>query len=212
MLSTEYFESIPAGNLSFSCRRLNYGVGINDAPFITNIKIDGRTHTHPAMKCWSHMLERCYSKRAQERHPTYIGVTVCDEWISFMGFFAWWKANQVDNWFIDKDILTDDMVYSPSSCLFVPRWLNNLLLDPKRKRDGLPIGANWHQRVGAYQARVCDFKTGKRRHIGYFSSIEEANMAYINHKIEVATSLKPDMDSIDSRIYPRVIEIINRMK
>ena len=211
MIDLSLFESISADSHSIARRKLQYGVGINDAPFVTNIKIDGKTKTHPAIKCWNHMLERCYSAKTQAKHPTYIGVTVCNEWHRFMRFYDFWIENYIDGYCLDKDILFDSKIYSPETCLFVPHWVNNMLLDPKNKREGVPIGANWHKRIGAYQVRVCNYKTGDRVHFGYFDNKEDANKEYVKQKLLILESLKTDLDDIDKRIYKRAVEIVGRM-
>lgn len=46
------------------------------------------------------------NKVEHKKWPSYIGVTVCDEWRSFMKFREWWLENHVDGWQIDKDLLT----------------------------------------------------------------------------------------------------------
>ena len=49
-------------------------------------------------------------------------------------------------------------------------------------------------------------------HLGYFDTPEAAHAAWLKRKLELALELKPKMDEIDLRIYPRVIEIINNSK
>lgn len=73
-----------------------------------------------AYKTWSGMLERCYSQLLHDKHPTYIGCTVCDEWHSFQVFTEWFNKSYIDGFQLDKDIKTDgNKIYGPDSCLFV---------------------------------------------------------------------------------------------
>ena len=157
------------------------------------------------------MLERCYSAKYHSRYPTYIGVEVCDEWLTFMTFRKWWVENQVDGWQMDKDVLSDDRIYSPDTCIFVPRWMNTFTTDHAAARGEWPIGVCYHKITGKFLAR-CRHPLGKQGHIGLFSTPEEAHAAWLDRKLEIANELKHLMDDIDARIFPRVIEIISRSK
>ncbi|ATN94371.1 hypothetical protein BSP21_023 [Bacillus phage BSP21] len=88
---------------------------------------------------WSGMLERCYDSSC-ERYKDYggAGVTVCDRWHSFENFLEdlpniegydeeLFKQSKI---FIDKDIKQKNSpknkkVYSPDTCCFVSRQVNN---------------------------------------------------------------------------------------
>ena len=195
-------------------RKPLFGVGINDAPYCTKSIIDGKQVMCPAYSAWKSMLKRAYSLKFQEKQPTYKGVVVCDEWHSFMSFRHWWLENQVDGWELDKDILYDDGVYSPEACIFVPSWLNLFTIDSGAKRGVYPIGVYFRKGKGKgrFRAQCCNHMSKKRDHLGYFDTPEAAHLAWLNRKLELALELKPKMDEIDLRIYPRVIEIINNAK
>ena len=57
-------------------------------------------------KVWQMMLHRCYDEKVQEKLPTYKGCSVAEEWHNFQNFKKWHLENYVDNWHIDKDILS----------------------------------------------------------------------------------------------------------
>jgi hypothetical protein len=105
---------------SLSGRRPVYGVGINDADYITIYKSNGSTLTCPFYRRWKNMLSRCYDKKYLERNKTYKDCSVCKEWLTFSNFKAWmikqdWRGNH-----LDKDITSQgNKVYSPNLCLFV---------------------------------------------------------------------------------------------
>ena len=195
-------------------RRLVRGVGVNDAPYCTKHRTDGKQVNCPAYTAWNAMLRRAYSDKYHAEHQTYSGVTVCDEWHTFMSFRKWWLENQVDGWQIDKDILSDAACYSPDTCLFVPAWLNTFTIDSDAIRGELPIGVDFHKQAGKYRARCRHSLAGRRGRLGLglFDTPEEAHLAWRTRKLELALELKPNMDEIDQRIYPRVIEIINNAK
>ena len=74
--------------------KLVYGVGINDVNYVIRIveqlpKTNGKRKEKLIWKCpfysrWASMLERCYSKSLLEKYPSYIGCSVCEEWLIFV--------------------------------------------------------------------------------------------------------------------------------
>ena len=75
--------------------KLVCGVGVNDLGYRTQIneevtKNGGKRIQKPVFQCkyyaaWKNMLERCYSKKFLESRPTYIGTSVCSEWLYASG-------------------------------------------------------------------------------------------------------------------------------
>lgn len=188
----------------YNKRKLVSGIGKNDADYVTKPTIGGIKVACPAYLSWKSMLMRVGSKSFQTGRPWYIGVSVCDEWREFSNYLSWWKINQVDGWELDKDLLTDDREYHPDKCLFVPAWLNTFTNSHKSARGQYLIGVSYIKREKAFQA-FCNNK-----YVGRFSSEEAAHQAWRRSKLESAKELRPKMDEIDSRIYPRVVEIIER--
>lgn len=190
--------------------KLILGIGLNDADYTVKPSIDGCRRDCKAYRTWRNMLLRAYDDVCQAKQPTYKGVVVCDEWLSFMAFRRWWLENYVDGWHLDKDLLTDKKIYSPATCIYVPRWLNNFLTDHRRARGEWPIGVRLEKRDGTFYAR-CHHPFGKRENLGVFTTPEDAYSAWLSRKIEIANELKPAMDAIDKRIHRRVVEIIQRL-
>ena len=191
--------------------RLVYGIGANDADYAVKPRVNGKVVTCKAYSSWKNMLERCYSAKYHLIQPTYAGVKVCDEWLSFMAFRKWWMDHQVDGWQLDKDLLTDDRIYSPETCIFVPSWLNHFSVDRAAARGEWPIGVRYQKIARKFDAR-CSHPFGRHEYLGCFSAPEEAHAAWLARKLEIAHELKHLMDDIDARIYPRIIEIISRSK
>jgi hypothetical protein len=58
---------------------------------------------------WAGMLKRCYGSNYQEKQPSYIGCTVCEEWLDYQNFYDWYNANfytvNGERVHLDKDIL-----------------------------------------------------------------------------------------------------------
>jgi len=183
---TDFIE-IPASNRSVAGRKLILGVGINDSDYITSKEINGKTVLCPIYRTWKNMLDRCYSKKHQRTHPTYIGCSVADEWLTFSNFKDWmikqdWQEKQ-----LDKDILIyGNKVYGPSSCIFVSGQINRLLIDCGASRGEWPQGVCLHKGSGKYQAS-CRIN-GKRKYLGSFNTPIEAEAAYLKFKSELIIS------------------------
>lgn len=189
--------------------RLVYGFGVNDSDFCTQPVINGKQVMCKEYSDWKHMIKRAYSKKYQSKRPTYVGVSVCDEWRSFMAFRDWWLENHVDGWELDKDILTDNREYSPENCIYVPSWLNSFVTN-RSCRSHLPVGVDIHRSRSSYRARCYNTKTCKQEDLGRFKDEVSAHEAWRNRKIEIAKQMKEEMDAIDVRIFCRIVEIINR--
>ena len=198
------------GKLRKRCK--TEGFGLNDAKYVTQPTLDGSVVQCPAYRLWAGIIKRCNNAKIHERHPTYIGVSVCDEWASFSVFRTWWIDNQVDGFALDKDILSDDGIYSPDTCLFVPQWLNNFTLDKSSARGEWPIGVYLNKSSGRFQSQCKNPITNKIQYLGLFDTPEEAHLAWRTRKLDLAIELKPKIDEIDLRIYPRIVEIISNAK
>ena len=127
------------------------------------------------------MLERCYSSKCQAKNPTYKECTVIKEWLTFSNFAAWHELNCVKGYDLDKDIkVKGNKVYGPESCLFIPKCINYLLTDHKSARGDYPQGVSFHKSTSKYRAQIR--VDGKVRHIGVFTTPEQASAAYIKAK------------------------------
>lgn len=195
-----------------SLRGLVEGVGINDATYRTTPTFEGGKVKCPAYRVWAAMLKRAYSNKYHEKNTTYKCVNVCDEWHSFMSFREWWLDKQADGFSLDKDLLSDSRVYSPETCIFVPQWLNTFIIDRGASRGESPIGVDYHKGASRFRAQCGNPMSKKQEHLGFFTTPEEAHLAWRTRKLELALELKPKMDEIDIRIYPRIVEIINSAK
>ena len=102
-------------------------------------------------KVWNSMIGRCYGKVYHKRNPNYIGCEVCDEWKFFNNFKKWFDENYytLDNEDVqlDKDLICNNLgmnnkLYSPNTCLFIPKSINVKLtnLNKKNKFSILPNG------------------------------------------------------------------------
>lgn len=85
-----------------------YGVGFNSATRTgIPVKKDGKISR--CYDAWRRMLQRCYDLKYKEDHPTYIGVTCCDEWKDYQNFAKWFyeQPNHDRGYELDKDLLVE---------------------------------------------------------------------------------------------------------
>lgn len=197
----ELLESMPRQHHE---KALVKGVGVNDSPFCTGTSIDGKIVNHQAYDTWSGMLQRCYDPKFQAAHPHYMGCAVSSEWLSFTGFFAWWKENSVDGWDLDKDFKSPgNRTYSPDNCLFIPKFLNNFITAKPGNRS-LPMGVHTISKLAKFKAAIR--KNGAYIHLGVFNTTDEANRAWLIAKLEIAYSYKEICYLIWDGLFERLIE------
>lgn len=129
---------IKRGSVKDRMRPAVYGVGfIGDGSHRS--RVNGKSSD--MYNVWVSMLQRCYSEKCQKINPTYVGVTVCDEWHNFQNFAEWYSLNYVIDCHIDKDIKTKgNKVYSPEGCMFVSQKENTAFAFAKHYRFISPQG------------------------------------------------------------------------
>ena len=193
-------------------RKPRFGVGINDAHYTTQPRVNGAILWDPSYSAWSGMIRRAYSPKFHETNQTYSDVTVCKEWHSFSAFRAWWLNNYREDYQCDKDLISvGNREYSPDSCIYVPLWLNSFLNGHGACRGDLPIGVSIHKKTGRYQSHCRNPITGKQHNLGLFNTPEAAYVAWRRYKLSLAEQLKPEIDAIDQRIYQNVVTIIKAL-
>ena len=139
---------------------------------------------------WKAMLQRCYSEKEHERHPTYIGCAVYEGWHNFQNFAKWYKDNyyEVGNekMCLDKDILfKGNKIYSPDTCIFVPETINKLFIKNDKNRGESVIGATpTKNRKYQVSCNMINPETGKSKqeYLGLYDSQEKAFQVYKYHK------------------------------
>ena len=152
---------------------------------------------------WQSMLERCYSDSYKKKYPTYEGCEVSENFKSYEYFYEWCH-NQIgfgnDGFELDKDLLIKgNKVYSESTCVFIPREINTLLIKREASRGKHLIGVYWHKRGKAFAAMVSKNK-GKREYLGLFKTELEAFNAYKEAK---ESFIKEQAEKWKSEIDPR---------
>ncbi len=189
-------------------KRLVQGIGVNDSDYCVDkghIEIDHNgcrkkvfDFRCPYHAMWVEMLRRCYSETFAKQNPTYLNVEVCSKWVkSFMAFREWCLTKESElsfkvgdgTLYLDKDIIVQgSKLYSPDTCTFVTRDVNNLFLTRSNARGDYPLGVYLHIN-GSYVAQ-CQFGTGSQNYLGSGSCAVEMHRLWqkrkLQHILEVA--------------------------
>lgn len=84
---------------------------------------------HPLYATWRSMVSRCHNpKNPHYKNYGALGVTVCSEWKNSIKEFVDWAENNgyKKGLFLDKDVKSTGVkTYSPDTCKFVTRTVNN---------------------------------------------------------------------------------------
>ena len=195
--------------------KLVYGVGVNDLGYRTQVweelpKNGGKRVMKSVFVCkyyeaWVNMLKRCYSKKYLESYPSYIGTSVCSEWLYATAFKKWMEQQDWHGKCLDKDIIAPrSKLYSPDTCAFVLPATNTFVTASDASRGEYPTGVNLFKRTGEYRARCNNLFTGKNENLGYFSTPEEAHEAWRKRKHELAQLVAATESD------PRIVEALKK--
>lgn len=197
-----------------------YGVGINDADYTIKVNetlgyVDGKqiqrvVWTCPFYKRWVDMLKRCYNSYDLTKNPTYMGCSVCYDWLTFSNFRKWMSSQDWEGKQLDKDILVrGNKVYSPETCVFLPSEVNSFIVETRQSVENWPTGVDFKQSVGKFRAR-CKEVAGKSKHLGYYDTPEEAHEAWKKEKIIQAKLLASKQT--DERVAKALIDRYENFK
>ena len=182
-----------------------YGVGVFGTKYPS--KINGVLTKEYVL--WCNMLQRCYSDAYKKKRPTYEGCEVSDKFKSYEYFYEWCNkqvgfGNEGNGslFHLDKDLLIKgNKVYSESTCVFIPKEINSLLVKCTASRGKHLIGVYWSKTHKAFAAMVNKNK-GKPEHLGYFKTEIEAFNAYKQAKESfVKEQANKWKGKIDNRAY-----------
>ena len=182
---------------------LIYGVGSTEGV----ITKEGGKHFN-YYKAWFKMLRRCYGDdKFHKEH--YYDCTVSDVFKSLPKFKEWCdqqKGYLQSGWELDKDILVKgNKIYSPETCCFVPKEINSVFKQYKKRGVDLPQGVYLAKDGRSFFAR-CSIG-GKHRSSKWTSSQQEANLLYQEFKREAVLVLAEKYKyELDNRVYEKLSE------
>ena len=171
---------------------------------------DKNGKTLKSYEIWVKILGRCYNSKCWEKHPTYKGCSVCDEWLYYSNFKKWFDENyyEIDGekMCVDKDILVKgNKIYSPNTCCIVPNCINCLFIKSNAIRGDLPIGVSYrkNKKSNNYCATLRITNSRKTKFLGFFETPTEAFYAYKKEKEE---HIKKIADKYKNYLHPKVYE------
>lgn len=195
-------------------KSLLYGVGIDD----TQYQKERRSYNGHTSKIiwycevfsrWKNMIKRCYTTSDAAYHD----ISVCDEWLMFSNYKRWYDAQPKPSMMfdVDKDILQGlSRVYSPETCLILPRRINSFLAVANK---GLP-GTHYEESRGKFQS-YCQSLDGTRKTLGRFDSEIDAHRAWQLHKalqVEKLIEEYTGVSNLDTRVIPCLIDIKRKIE
>ena len=194
-----------------------YGIGVNDALYKT-VVYEGDTNNKkivwvcPYFMRWKNMLKRCYCLSHLKAHPSYIGCSVCEEWLIFSNFKSWMETQDWEGKVLDKDLLVyQNKTYSPETCVFIEEPLNLFLTKRFNGRGDFLLGVDYVKNRNKFRARIKDIITHKEVHLGYFISEVEAHKCWQKAKI-VYLERYLNKYKEEVRIYSGIYRIKNKIQ
>ena len=186
-------------------RGLVFGVGIND--WDGNVSVGGKLIME--YQLWANMLERCFSEKYKQKHPTYEDVTCSKGWLLMTPFIedvSKMKGYDLEGWHLDKDILVKgNKLYSKDACCFVPHEINMLLIKRDNHRGEWPVGVCFDKAAGKFKAQLAI--NGKRKHLGYFTTPDEAFQAYkLAKEDQIKVVAEKWKHQLDERVYQALLK------
>lgn len=164
-----------------------------------------------AQRSRSSIINRCYNANASS-YSRYgaVGVKVCDEWHTQSNFTKWFKNNYIQGWHIDKDLVGDSTVYSPETCVFIPRSLNSVIA---HMNDGNTVEK---YKKGSFTLRTyiaskyVVFKgTSEEDCLEQLTLVRKLQMEKLLWLMEDYVSKIPNSPKIDPRVIQKIKEMID---
>lgn len=183
-----WYTNFKNGNIKNPYHPSVYGVGCLGVGRYKSIDKNNKLTIEYVM--WCNMLQRCYDAYFinSEKNITYKDVKVCKEWLNFQNFAKWYNENKYGNekLCLDKDILfKNNKIYSPNTCILVPKRINILFTKSNSNRGKYPMGVYWRKDRNKFatQCSILD-DNGKQKikNLGLYNTPEEAFYVYKQFK------------------------------
>lgn len=180
-----------------------YNVG-----YLGDYKGKGNICSRKAFSVWRSMMERCYSE-SSKKYKTYglNGVIVCNNWHCYTNFEDWYDSHyyEIDNEImcIDKDIISNNKIYSPETCIIIPEKINEMFVGiHKIYKNDLPNGISLTKN-NKYRTRIKENK--KEIFLGIFDNVNNAILAYKKEKLRYMISV---IESYEGKIPKNIYNLI----
>ncbi|UUW39727.1 putative DNA-binding domain protein [Vibrio phage VPMCC14] len=186
-------------------RKRVYGFGINDVDYCVQkneryIDDTGKQRIKILWKCkyytkWSDMIKRGYCKKEKIRYPTYSNVKVCDDWRYFSKFRLWCLEYEqehnidIEDFNLDKDLLSDMEIYSPETSCFLPPVVNMFIAEDRVTSSTGLVGSSYHRSSDKYQAGCNNPLTKRSEYLGLHTTSEQAHLKWAECKFKIAKEI-----------------------
>ena len=193
------YQNVRLGNVScpYDLTQCSVGcIGLMSDGSYPVCKVNGKLTKE--YKLWMAMINRVYNESQLKHHSSYRKCKVCDRWLVYANFLEdvkslpnyelWLHSDQCE---LDKDLLQHGQefkIYSPTTCMFVPKNVNIRLPKPKKEKAPKPkkVFRLTHIESGMYmdynkQEEVAG-KLGVTQ--SYISKLVKKGETYKGYKIE----------------------------
>ena len=192
-----------------------YGIGYSDIDELGDFKITIDGKPSKEYDAWRGIIRRCsHFKNDIKKHPEYLDVNVCEEWLHFKNFLAWLKEQPNyrrwrdggKGWTVDKDIIKKgNKLYCPENCCLVPNRVNVLFTNRRLHRgDVAAPGVNYAKWENQYRPSVNNPLIQKTTQLGSYKTIEEAFNVYKKAKeviIKAVAEIEYTLGNISKKCY-----------
>lgn len=178
------------------------GIGINDSPYSVNWEENGIRKRCPIYSAWKGMLRRVTSN--DKEFKTYLNCKVVEEWLMFSNFLSWSEGKFQKTFNLDKDLIVQgNQIYSPETCCFIPKRLNDLFKQNAVKNSHL-IGVRERQTSAGTVYYEAHAKTNSKwEYLGTFSDKLSAHREWQKHRLGVLETVISNIHLLgvqDSRV------------
>lgn len=201
-----HYNNFKKGNIKCPYERRYYGIGyLGEGDYKPT---ENRKPTR-VYQTWHNMLRRCYDPKFHEKQPTYKNCEADNIFRNFQNFGSWddemYYEIEGEEMCLDKDILVKhNKIYSPETCIYVPKAINSLFTKRQNDRGDSLIGTTPVNDKYVVWCSLLNPETGKtkKEYLGYYETQEKAFEVYKYYKEknikEVADYYK---DKISQRLY-----------
>ena len=172
-----------------------------------------------AYRIYHGIAKRCGDTKCDNTVSScYDKVTLCQEWKDNPKAFVKWYLEhyyEVDGeeMDVDKDLFgSESKQYSPETCCILPKSLNSMLANCKKKKKGksntFPFGVKYNSKKNKYYATIFISEFQQNIKLSYWDTPEEAFEEYRAMKLaRIRTKILEYKNQLPDYIYKRLLKV-----